>query len=142
MQNQKEKKAQIIAILNNKQVIINIGKRDGVKVNDKFDIVDSEVKILRDPDTHEILDRFHQFKQQISAIQVETKYSICSSIFNKKENSISKLAMRQYQPVINAAITTRKVGKHLKVDQSEVNDITAKYNYSVIHIGDKVIPSK
>nr|WP_278771755.1 hypothetical protein [Limosilactobacillus mucosae] len=142
MQNQKEKKAQIIAILNNKQVIINIGKRDGVKVDDKFDIVDSQVKILRDPDTHEILDRFHQFKQQISAIQVETKYSICSSIFNKKENSISKLAMRQYQPVINAAITTRKVGKHLNVDQSEVNDITAKYNYSVIHIGDKVTPSK
>lgn len=141
MQTQKEKKPQIIAILNNKQVIINIGKRDGVKVNDKFDIVDSQVKFLRDPDTHEILDRFHQLKQQISAVKVETKYSICSSIFNKKENSISKLAMRQYQPIINAT-TTRKVGKQLNVDPKEVNDITAKYNYSVIHIGDKVTPSK
>ena len=88
MQSQKE--PQIIAILNNKQVIINIGKRDGVKSNDKFDIIDSQVKILRDPDTHEILDRFHQFKQQISVIKVELKYSICSSIFNKKENSDRK----------------------------------------------------
>ena len=44
MQSQKE--PQIIAILNNKQVIINIGKRDGVKSNDKFDIIDSQVKIL------------------------------------------------------------------------------------------------
>ena len=60
MKNSKEKTPQIIAILNNKQVIINVGKRDGVEVNDKFDIVDSQVKVLRDPDTHEILDKFHQ----------------------------------------------------------------------------------
>ena len=140
MQSQKE--PQIIAILNNKQVIINIGKRVGVKSNDKFDIIDSQVKILRDPDTHEILDRFHQLKQQISVIKVELKYSICSSIFNKKENSISKLAMKQYQPIINATTINRKVGKHLNVNPKEVNDITAKYNYSVIHIGDKVTPSK
>lgn len=140
MQSQKE--PQIIAILNNRQVIINIGKRDGVKTNDKFDIVDSQVKILRDPDTHEILDRFHQFKQQISAIKVEPKCLICSSIFNKKENSISKLAMKQYQPIINATTINQKERKHLNVNQKEVNDITAKYNYSVIHIGDKVTPSK
>lgn len=142
MKDSKEKTPQIIAILNNKQVIINVGKRDGVEVNDKFDIVDSQVKVLRDPDTHEILDRFHQFKQQISAIKVETKYSICSSIFDKKENAISTLSIRQYRPIINATTINRKVGKQLKVDQKEVNDITAKYNYSVVHIGDRIIPSK
>lgn len=137
-----KKKPQIIAILNNEQVIINVGKRDGVKVNDKFDIVDPQIKILRDPDTHEILDKFQQFKQQISAIKVETKYSICSSIFNKKENPVSTLLMNQYQPIINATTINNKEGKALKVDQKEVDNITAKYNYSVIHIGDRVILSK
>lgn len=142
---------QIAAIINNKTVIINQGLRNGVSKNDEFDIIDSKSSILKDPTTGEVLGKFKQYKQRIYVTQVEDKYSICTSIFEKKELS-DKTIEQMFNPlnlhpsIFKSDITNNykkvTVGRKMKISPEETKDILAKYNYKTIHIGDHIIKSE
>lgn len=130
---------QIATIIDDTKVIINQGSRDNVNVGDEFNIVDNKASILKDPTTDEILGKFNQYKQKIYVTQVEEKYSICTSIIKEKKVPQSYIDIVS-KPLDSLSIVKEesKVGKKMKINPNEINNVLSKYNYKTIHVGDRI----
>ena len=130
---------QIATIIDDTKVIINQGSRNNVNVGDEFNIVDNKPSILKDPTTDEILGKFNQYKQKIYVTQVEEKYSICTSIIKEKKVPQSYIDIVS-KPLDSLSIVKEesKVGKKMKINPNEINNVLSKYNYKTIHVGDRI----
>lgn len=130
---------QIATIIDDTKVIINQGSRNNVNVGDEFNIVDNKASILKDPTTDEILGIFNQYKQKIYVTQVEEKYSICTSIIKKRKIPQSYIDIVS-KPLDSLSIVQEesKVGKKMKINPNEINNVLSKYNYKTIHVGDRI----
>ena len=65
----------VAAILNQRELIINKGDKDGVKQDMKFKVIELEVEI-KDPDTEEPLGTFSREKIRVKIGEVQAKYSV------------------------------------------------------------------
>lgn len=137
-----KKAIKVIKILSEYKVIINAGSRDGIEINEKFDIVSSEKIILEDPDTHEILDEFEAYKAVVIAKDVREKYTICETpryAINPVGSALAGLSS------INNSIyglyeTSEVKQKKLNVSEYDIHNILEKYNDdSPVIVGDHVI---
>lgn len=140
----KKNKIKIIAIINETTVIINAGTREGIKKDDKFNILDKKVYKLTDPDTHEVLDTFKKYKQKLYVKELHETYCICVSTYKKHIMPASSLAlMKSLTEPLNPFLKQDKesvkiIGKKMKIDPKEINDILSSYSYSTVHVGDVV----
>lgn len=137
---EKEKKPQIVAIINDTTVIINLGSREGIKEHDKFDILDDDIITLRDPDTKEILGRFSQSKEKIFVREVHKKFSICVSQYKTINSPLINSLMRPVNPLLRDVNNDEEkiIGRKLNIDSKEENNFLKKYNHKKVHIGDRV----
>lgn len=135
------KKFKIIAITDKKTVLINAGQRDGIKTEDKFDILDPTPRQLKDPDTGEILDTITQKKQRVFVRKVFEKYCVCVSEFQRTVLSpIFSLNNDLLNPSLRfmGAEKTETVGKPLNVKEDSISNLLNYYNYSEVKVGDQV----
>ncbi|WP_390410074.1 hypothetical protein [Lacticaseibacillus jixiensis] len=134
----------IIAISDDHTVIINAGKREGITTKDAFDILDSEIKQLIDPDTKELLDEFQQKKQRVYVHSVRDKYCICVSKYKQsalESQMITSVTSSLTEALLNPASRYAKretVGENLNIDKDEISGILNEYNHSLVHVGDVV----
>lgn len=61
----------IVAILDDKTVLINAGERNDIKIGDEFNILEKGPTLIKDPDTGEVLEKVQQYKQRIYVQKVE-----------------------------------------------------------------------
>lgn len=126
---------QIVTIVDKKTVIINMGSEDGIKENDAFDILKKHPYILKDPTTGEVLGEFKQKKQRVYVKQLADKYCICISTYKQQ------IVVHDFlESIIPGVVTTdeKTIGQDMNVDEKELNDIVSEFDYSTIHVGDKV----
>ena len=124
-----------------KTVIINAGTREGIKNDDKFNILDKKVYKLTDPDTHEVLDTFKKYKQKLYVKELHETYCICVSTYKKHimPASLMKSLTEPLNPFLKQDKESVKIiGKKMKIDPKEINDILSSYSYSTVHVGDVV----
>src|SRR5687768_10988114 len=67
----------VAAIINERELVINIGANKGVRKGMKFKVLAGEVTEVRDPETDEVLGTIEQEKVQVRVIEVQNKLSVC-----------------------------------------------------------------
>ena len=72
-------RGKIARIINAREVILNIGQDQGVRVGMTFDILTPRGFNIRDPDTGENLGSFQRAKSRIRVIQTQDKLSLAST---------------------------------------------------------------
>ncbi len=139
----KKKEIKIIKILSKYKVIINAGKRDGIKNGDKFEILDPEKRILADPDNGEILDEFEGFKARIIAEDVKEKYTICETPKRYEANAANTIASAAIKVINENSLWGYEPKKAkqdaLNVSEYEIDDIFSPYTNSLVTEGDVVV---
>lgn len=143
------KKFKIIKLVNKTTVLINAGKADGVKKDDKFRILDDNLTQIVDPDTDEILDEYYRFKQALYVDKVNEKYSVCVSQYSipvTGQSLASKIINTSGSSPFTAAMdihkTVKTYGNTMNVDEDELDDVLSEYNHGKVHVGDEVEPVK
>lgn len=137
-----QKRFQIIAITDERTVLINAGKNDGITSGASFDILSSKPTKLKDPDTGEVLAEFPQKKQRIYVQKVFDKYCICVSKYTTQSvNALAEeLTLNHKLGSTIYDIYTKKetVGKDLNVDKKDFSTILKDYSYARVRVGDSV----
>jgi hypothetical protein len=67
----------VAAILNAREIVINVGEAAGVKKGQKFAVLASEPLEIIDPVTNKILDTVDREKVRVQAIEVRQSVTIC-----------------------------------------------------------------
>ena len=72
-------RGKVARIINAREVVLNIGQSQGVKVGMSFDILTPKGLDIRDPDTGENLGSFQRAKNRVRVIQAQDKLSLAST---------------------------------------------------------------
>jgi hypothetical protein len=67
----------VAAILNERELAINIGESNGVRVGMKFKVLSDQLTEIYDPDTNEVLGVIDREKVRVQAVVVQKKFSVC-----------------------------------------------------------------
>ena len=63
-------------VLNERELVINIGSEKGVKLDMKFEVLEKEFYKIKDPDTGKLLDTLDKTKIRVKIVEVREKISI------------------------------------------------------------------
>jgi hypothetical protein len=69
----------VAAILNAKELVINIGAVNGVKLGSIFAILSEKPIVIKDPTTGDLLDQIDREKVRVKVIEVRERVAICST---------------------------------------------------------------
>ena len=67
----------VAAILNARELVINIGAEDGVKPGQKFAVLAATPLEIRDPESESVLDTIDREKVRVEAHEVRLKITVC-----------------------------------------------------------------
>lgn len=73
----KKIEGRVAQILNARELVINIGSKEGVKERMKFAILAEKPIEVKDPSTNEVLDYIDREKVRVEASEVREKITIC-----------------------------------------------------------------
>ena len=76
-------RGKVARIINAREVVLNIGQDQGVRVGMSFDILTPRGLDIRDPDTGENLGSFQRAKNRIRIIQTQDRLSLASTYRSK-----------------------------------------------------------
>ena len=79
-------RGKVAQILNSRELIINVGERDGVAVGMYFNILDPKGEEVKDPDTGEVLGSVARPKVRVRVIKVQERLSIATTFQKEKIN--------------------------------------------------------
>ena len=74
------------------EIIVNRGLREGVAAGDEFIVGESE--ILRDPDTGEVIDELVRERARIKVVQVNERTSICVLVNGDVGQIVERMAIK------------------------------------------------
>ncbi len=80
----KRLEGRVAAILNSKELVINIGDQHGVRHGMKFAVLAESELEVRDPESGKLLDTIDREKVRVEASEVRKKISICRTYRIKK----------------------------------------------------------
>lgn len=124
----------IIKILSTKQIIMNAGENENIKVGDRFQILDKEGSSpVIDPETQENLGTLDIIKATVKATIVYPKMTVLES--EEQYNPLLQMN-NPYSSILKNA--NRNISKDLKVDPNEITGGIAEKSNAPIKIGDKV----
>lgn len=123
------KKIVVTKIINKYQILLNIGKKDGITENSKFEIV-GKISEIKDPITNESLGELTYRKVKLKVVRLLPKMCICEDDANRVQNAyISK--------VLENTMFKSEIVKHeLNFD---IDDFVSEQLDKSIYIGDEVI---
>ena len=79
-------RGKVARILNSREMVINIGSRNGVVVGMRFDVMDTKGERVRDPDTRELLGSVERSKVRVEISKVQERLSVASTYRTEKVN--------------------------------------------------------
>ena len=80
-------RGKVARILNSRDLVINVGSRDGVVVGMYFDVLDPKGEDIKDPDTGEVLGSVERSKVRVQVVKVQERLSVAST-YKKREVNI------------------------------------------------------
>ena len=78
-------RGKVARILNSRELVINVGSKDGVTIDMRFDVIDTAEDIM-DPDTGELLGSVERQKVRVRTTRVQEKLSVASTYKTKHVN--------------------------------------------------------
>ena len=137
MMNDSPLRGKVARILDSRNLVINIGSKQGVKIGMYFDVMDPKGDDIRDPDTNEILGSLERPKVRVQITDVQDKLSVASTYKKKKVNiggkgRVMNLAFAEY------LMPPKWVTKYetLKTDEKTWEDLNEEESY--VKIGNPV----
>jgi hypothetical protein len=79
IETQEPLQGKVVMVLNERELIINIGAEAGVKQNMKFKILSHSPMEIFDPETGELLGLLDREKVRVTVSKLEPRYSICKT---------------------------------------------------------------
>lgn len=131
-------RGKIAQVLNSREVVLNIGEKNGVKKGMLFDILDSKGENILDPDSGEILGSIERPKVRVKVISVQDNLAVLST-YKKTEVNIGGTGGFGISASFAASLIPPKyVTKHetLNTDEKTWEDLDEEDSY--VKIGDPV----
>ena len=72
-------RGKVASVINEREIAINVGTANGVRVNMYFDVVDTQNEEIKDPDTGEVLGSVERTKIKVKVTHVQEKLSVAST---------------------------------------------------------------
>ncbi len=72
-------RGKIAQLLSDRELVINIGARDGVAKGMRFSVLAAAQLEIRDPDTNELLGTIDREKTRVEAIDVQDRITVCQT---------------------------------------------------------------
>ena len=94
-------RGKVARVLNEREIVINVGTAQGVKIDMSFDIIDPKGLDIKDPDTKEILGSFKRPKIRVRVTQVQEKLSLATTYRSKQgavDQGPSRVSIPGYPP--------------------------------------------
>jgi hypothetical protein len=79
-------RGKVARILNSKELALNLGSKDGVKLGMFFDILDPIGEDITDPDTGEVIGSLERPKVRVKIVRVQERLSLATTYRKKKIN--------------------------------------------------------
>ena len=126
----------VASILNTRELVINIGSEQNVKIGMKFKVLENNYEIP-DPITHEILGNIEREKIRVKVVEVKEKLAIARTYETYETSNL----------VISGSFLDAISGSSTKVKTLRASDSQAPYDPldekgSFVKVGDKVIQVK
>lgn len=130
-------RGKVARILNSRELVLNIGEINGVKIKMRFDVMDPKGEDIIDPDSREILGSIERPKVRVEITDVKEKLSVAST-FKKKKINIGGSGVFG-SDLSRALMPTEWVIKYetLKTDEQTWEDLSEAESY--VKIGDPVV---
>ena len=69
----------VAKVLNSRELALNVGSNQGVRVGMFFDVLDPELEEIRDPETNDLLGTVHRSKVRVKVSMVQEKLSVATT---------------------------------------------------------------
>ena len=127
-------RGKVARILNSREMVINIGSRDGVAVGMRFDVMDTTGENIKDPDTGELLGSVERSKVRVEVAKVQEKLSVAYTYKKKRMNEGGNMGL-----VSQMFMPAKWVTKYetLKTDEQTWEDLQEIDSY--VKTGDPVV---
>jgi hypothetical protein len=79
-------KGKVARILTSRQLALNVGEQDGVRVGMLFEVLDPKGEDIKDPDSGEVLGSVPRPKVRVRVTHVEQKLSLAETFRKRKTN--------------------------------------------------------
>lgn len=124
----------VAAILNEREVVINIGSDQGVKKGMKFAILAATPEQIIDPDTGLVLDIVDRTKVFVQATEVREKIAICSTFRTTRTTGGALSTVYSFNRMFEAS---REIPETLRIqDSSRPKPLDPEESY--VKRGDRV----
>lgn len=81
-------RGKVARILNSKELALNVGSKDGVRVGMYFDILDPVGEDIADPDTGEVIGSLELPKVRVKIMRVQERLSLATTYRKKKKINV------------------------------------------------------
>jgi len=123
----------VAKILNERELLINIGSIDGVEIGMKFKVLANSPIIVRDPKTNEEIGQLDREKVRVKCIEVHDKFSICATFkINKIKGFLSTSIL------FDDLMADKKVVETLRYNPSDKPEPLSEED-SYVKIGDRCV---
>lgn len=126
-------KGLVARVLNSRELVINKGRRDGVKVGMVFSVKDRKAEDIPDPETGEVLGSVNRPKVDVKIVSVEESLAI-GKTFNSRRINVGGMGFR-ISPIFDPPKFVRKY-ETLKTDESTWEELDE--DESFVKTGDPV----
>jgi hypothetical protein len=123
----------VAALVNVRQLAINLGSKQGVTEGMEFDVMNRSAGEIRDPDTHEVLGSITLSKLQIKIILVADEFSV-GAVQGMRPSAGFGLPDWLYTSSASRPLTLKR-SEHPDVEEIEEKD-------SIVKVGDPVVQVK
>lgn len=109
----------VAAIVNARELIINVGSEHGVEVGMKFAVLAETPLVVCDPMTGKELDQIDQEKTRVAATDVRPMVSICRT-YRVKKIPAGRYYLGALWDIGNQATPPKEVAETLRIDDASV----------------------
>ncbi|MCK4828677.1 hypothetical protein KA005_73785 [bacterium] len=134
MTNTKKITGKVAAIVNERELVINLGEKANIKIGMKFNVLD-EPTVVKDPETKEELDVIRRVKIKVKIVEVRPKCAIARTYetYTVNEGGTFPSLTNLFKP---RRITTRV--RTLRYDDSGLDYAPIDETSSFVNVGDVV----
>lgn len=132
--------AEVIRILNNKEIIINKGQEDGIVIGDRFIVGDSLGEVYN-PHVKESYGHFLNIKETLEVITTYPRFSVLAKVEHRTEGGQINVALTQKAASIMAKSLygeTKNIELTLPVNEQQIKPFNKGKN-KYISLGDLAI---
>jgi hypothetical protein len=135
-------RGKVARILTTRQLVMTVGRADGVAIGMKFDVLDPRGEDITDPDTEAVLGSIHRPKVRVEVVQVQERISVAQTYRKWRVNvggSGVALGLGLAEHMRDAFAPPRWVEKYetLKTQEKTWEDLDESQSY--VKRGDPVI---